>query len=239
MRKTIFALITLVSLSSCNEKKSDKNLHITGYIKGLKKGTLYIQRIKDTSLVALDTIKIDGDSHFSSDLNIDSPEMYYLFLDRGVSNSVDNNLPFFAEPGSINIDSSLEFFTADAKITGSKNQELYDEYKKVVSRYVDMNLDLIQKRFKALKAKNDAEVSKIQEEQDNVLKHKYLYTTNFAVNHADYDVAPYVAVAEIYDINLKYLDTIQKSMTPKIAKSLYGKKLNELINERKKLETTK
>lgn len=239
MRKTIFALITLVSLSSCNEKKSDKNLHITGYIKGLKKGTLYIQRIKDTSLVALDTIKIDGDSHFSSDLNIDSPEMYYLFLDRGVSNSVDNNLPFFAEPGTINIESSLDFFTADAKITGSKNQELYDEYKKVVSRYVDMNLDLIQKRFKAFKAKNDAEVAKIQEEQDNVLKHKYLYTTNFAVNHADYDVAPYVAVAEIYDINLKYLDTIQKSMTPKIAKSLYGKKLKELINERKKLETTK
>jgi len=239
MRKTIFTLITLVSLSSCNEKKSDKNLHITGYIKGLKKGTLYIQRIKDTSLVALDTIKIDGDSHFSSDLNIDSPEMYYLFLDRGVSNSVDNNLPFFAEPGTINIESSLDFFTADAKISGSKNQELYDEYKKVVSRYVDMNLDLIQKRFKAFKAKNDAEVAKIQEEQDNVLKHKYLYTTNFAVNHADYDVAPYVAVAEIYDINLKYLDTIQKSMTPKIAKSLYGKKLKELINERKKLETTK
>ncbi len=239
MRKTIFALITLVSLSSCNEKKSDKNLHITGYIKGLKKGTLYIQRIKDTSLVALDTIKIDGDSHFSSDLNIDSPEMYYLFLDRGVSNSVDNNLLFFAEPGTINIESSLDFFTADAKISGSKNQELYDEYKKVVSRYVDMNLDLIQKRFKAFKAKNDAEVAKIQEEQDNVLKHKYLYTTNFAVNHADYDVAPYVAVAEIYDINLKYLDTIQKSMTPKIAKSLYGKKLKELINERRKLETTK
>jgi hypothetical protein len=69
------------------------------------------------------------------------------------------------------------------------------------------------------------------------LKGKYLYTTNFAVNHADYDVAPYVAVAEIYDINLKYLDTIQKSMTPKVAKSLYGKKLNSLIQERKKLET--
>jgi hypothetical protein len=56
------------------------------------------------------------------------------------------------------------------------------------------------------------------------------------VNHADYEVAPYLAVAEIYDINLNYLNTIQKSMTPKIAKSLYGKKLNELIAERKKLE---
>jgi len=127
----------------------------------------------------------------------------------------------------------FRFFTADAKITGSKNQELYDEYRKVVSRYVDQNLDLIQKRYNLLKTNNTAELNKVQEEQDNILKHKYLYTTNFAVNHADYDVAPYVAVAEIYDINLKYLDTIQKSMTPKIAKSLYGKKLNELIAERK------
>ena len=235
MRKILITLLSLTILSSCSEKKSNKNLHITGFIKGLKKGTLYIQRIKDTSLIAIDTIKIDGDSHFISDLNIDSPEMFYLFLDRGVTNSVDNNLPFFVEPGNINIESSLDFFTADAKITGSKNQELYDEYKKVVSRYVDQNLDLIQKRFTAYKSKNEAELTKIQTEQDDVLKRKYLYTTNFAVNHADYDVAPYVAVAEIYDINLKYLDTIQKSMTPKISKSLYGKKLNELITERKKL----
>ena len=239
MQKTVIALLSLIVLSSCSEKKSNKNLHITGYIKGFKKGTLYIQHIKDTSLVVLDSIKIDGDSHFKSDINIDSPEMFYLFIDRGVTNSVDNNLPFFVEPGSINIESSLDFFTADAKITGSKNQELYDEYKKVVSRYVDQNLDLIKKRFEAYKNKNIVEATKMQQEQDNVLKRKYLYTTNFAVNHADYDVAPYVAVAEISDINLKYLDTIQKSMTPKIAKSLYGKKLNELIAKRKKLDTKK
>lgn len=237
MRNIIIALLSLAVFSSCSDKKSDKNLHITGNIIGLKKGTLYIQKIKDTSLIAIDTIKIDGDSHFSTELNIESPEMFYLFLDRGVTNSLDNNLPFFVEPGNINIESSLDFFTADAKITGSKNQELYDEYRKVVSRYVDQNLDLVQKRFIALKTKNDSQLAKIQEEQDNILKHKYLYTTNFAVNHADHDVAPYVALAEIYDINLKYLDTIQKSMTPKVAKSLYGKKLNELIIKRKKNRT--
>ena len=236
MQKLIIALLSLTILSSCTEKKSNKNLHITGYIKGLKKGTLYIQRIKDTALIAVDTIKIDCDSHFTSDLNIDSPEMFYLFLDRGVTNSLDNNLPVFVEPGTITIESSLDFFTVDAKITGSKNQELYEEYKKVVSRYVDQNLDLIKKRFDAFKANKSNSLSKIQQEQDDILKRKYLYTTNFAVNHADYEVAPYLAVAEIYDINLNYLNTIQKSMTPKIAKSLYGKKLNELIAERKKLE---
>ena len=238
----LFSLLILICFASsltfvsCSEKKSDKNFILTGNIKGLKNGTLYIQRIQDTMFVAIDTIKINGDSHFTSEFDLKSPEMLYLFLDRGVTNSLDNNIAFFAEQGNLNLETSLDFFTADVKITGSKNQELYDEYRKVVSRYVDQDLDLIQKKFNAIKDKKVDEVNKINEEQKEILKRKYLYTTNFAVNHGDYEVAPYVALAEIYDINLKYLDTIQKRMTPKISKSLYGKRLNEFVAERKKLE---
>ena len=130
MKYAIVTLFVLVTLFACSKKESNGNLHITGNIKGLKKGTLYIQKIVDTALMAIDTIEINGDSHFSSDLDIQSPEMYYLFLDRGITNSLDNNLSFFAEAGSINIETSLEYFNSDAKITGSKNQEKYEEYKK-------------------------------------------------------------------------------------------------------------
>lgn len=236
MRNSIIVLLSIVVFASCSEKKSTNNFVLTGNIIGLKKGTLYIQRINDTVLVAIDTIKINGDSHFTSEFDIQSPEMLYLFLDRGVSNSVDNNISFFAEKGNMDIQTSLDFFTADVKITGSKNQELYDEYKKVVSRFVDQDLDLIEKRINALKNNKMEEAARIEEEQKGILKRKYLYTTNFAVNHGDYEVAPYVALAEIYDINLKYMDTIQKSMTPKVAKSLYGKKLNDFIAARKRDE---
>jgi len=236
MRKSIIVLLSIVVFASCSEKKSTKNFVLTGNIKGLKKGTLYIQRINDTVLVAIDTIKINGDSHFTSEFDLQSPEMLYLFLDRGVSNSVDNNISFFAEKGKMNIETSLDFFTADVKITGSKNQELYDEYKKVVSRFVDQDLDLIEKRINALKDNKIEEAARIEEEQKGILKRKYLYTTNFAVNNGDYEVAPYVALAEIYDNNLKYMDTIQKSMTPKVAKSLYGKKLTDFITARKRDE---
>jgi hypothetical protein len=236
MRKSIIVLLSIVVFASCSEKKSTKNFVLTGNIKGLKKGTLYIQRINDTVLVAIDTIKINGDSHFTSEFDLQSPEMLYLFLDRGVSNSVDNNISFFAEKGNMDIQTSLDFFTADVRITGSKNQALYDEYKKVVSRFVDQDLDLIEKRINALKNNKIEEAARIEEEQKGILKRKYLYTTNFAVNHGDYEVAPYVALAEIYDINLKYMDTIQKSMTPKVAKSLYGKKLNDFIAARKRDE---
>ena len=118
MKKSIIAFVTLLLLFSCNKKETKGNLHITGNIKGLKKGTLYIQRVVDTTLVAIDTIKIDGSSTFESNLDLNSPEMLYLFLDRGTSNSLDNNISFFAEPGNITIETNLDNYIADAKITG-------------------------------------------------------------------------------------------------------------------------
>ena len=236
MNKSFISLLSVLALLSCSEKKSTKDFVLNGYIKGLKSGTIYIQRIKDAVLVPIDTIKIDGDSHFTSEFDLKSPEMLYLFLDRGVTNSIDNNIPFFAEKGTMTLETSLDFFTADAKISGSQNQALYEEYKKVVSRYVDQDLDLIQKKFKAYKANKLDEVAKIEEAQQAVTKRKYLYTTNFAVNNGKHEVAPYVALAEIYDINLKFLDTIQKSMSPKVAQSLYGKKLSQYVAERRKAE---
>jgi hypothetical protein len=236
MKYAILTLFVLTTLSSCSKKESNGNLHLTGNIEGLKKGTLYIQKIVDTALVAIDTIKINGDSHFSSDLNIQSPEMYYLFLDRGITNSLDNNLSFFAEAGAINIETSLEYFNSDAKITGSKNQEKYEEYKKIISRFTDENLSLMEKKFNAFKNKNMKVVDSIEKLQNLNLKRRYLFTTNFALNNKDFEVAPYLALSEISDINLKYLDTIQKTMTPKITQSLYGKKLIQFYKERKKQE---
>lgn len=229
MKKSIIAFVTLILIASCNKNESKGNVHITGNIKGLKKGTLYIQRVVDTTLVAIDTINIDGSAAFESNMDLKSPEMLYLFLDRGVSNSLDNNIPFFAEPGNITIETSLDHYLSDAKITGSKNHEIYEEYKKINSRFTDENLTLIEKKFNAIKSQNTKAVDSLSAKQDSNIKRKYLFATNFALNNRDYEVSPFIALSDIYDINVKYLDTIQKSMSPKVAKSLYGKKLTEYI----------
>lgn len=229
MKKSIIAFVTLLLLTSCNKNESTTNVHITGNIRGLKKGTLYIQRVLDTTLVAIDTINIDGSSSFESNLDLKSPEMLYLFLDRGVSNSLDNNLSFFAEPGNITIETTLDRFLSDVKITGSKNQEIFEEYKKINSRFTDENLTLIEKKFNAIKSQDIKSADSLGAKQDANIKRKYLFATNFALNNRNYEVAPYIALSEIYDINVKYLDTIQKSMSPKVAKSLYGKKLTQYV----------
>lgn len=236
MKKSIIAFAAIVLLISCDKKESTDGLHLTGNIKGLKEGTLYIQRVVDTALVVIDSIKIEGNSAFESNIKLESPEMLYLFLDRGVTNSLDNNIMFFAEPGKINIDANLDNFIYGAKITGSKNQELYEEYQKINSRFKDDNLSLLEAKFKAQKRQDQKAVDSINAKSDSNIKRKYLFATNFAINHKDYEIAPYIALAEIYDINIKFLDTIQKSMTPEIAKSLYGKKLTKYVKDIKEQE---
>ena len=234
MKKSIVLFFTLVLLASCSKEVSKTNLHLTGNIKGLKNGTLYIQRVVDTSLVAIDTIIIDGDSKFETNIDMKSAEMLYLFLDRGVTNSLDNNILFFAEPGTINIETNLDSYISSAKISGSKNQEKYEEYQKINSRFRDENLDMIEQKFLAMKNGNTKALDSLNAKQENNTKRKYLFATNFAINNSDYEASPYIALSDIYDINIKYLDTIQKSMSPKVAQSLYGKKLTEYVAKIKK-----
>lgn len=234
MKKSIVLFFTLVLLASCSKEVSKTNLHLTGNIKGLKNGTLYIQRVVDTSLVAIDTIIIDGDSKFETNIDMKSAEMLYLFLDRGVTNSLDNNILFFAEPGTINIETNLDSYISSAKISGSKNQEKYEEYQKINSRFRDENLDMIEQKFLAMKNGNTKALDSLNAKQENNTRRKYLFATNFAINNSDYEASPYIALSDIYDINIKYLDTIQKSMSPKVAQSLYGKKLTEYVTKIKK-----
>lgn len=237
MKKAFAIVLGLAILAACEKKEELKgNLLLTGDIKGLKKGTLYIQKLEDTSLVVMDSIAIDGNSHFQSDLTLDSPQMLYLFLDRGVTTSIDNSLMIFAEPGAININTTLETFFADAQVNGSKNHDLYEEFRKVNSRFTGQELEITQQRLNAYKDKKffDEEASK--KKLDAIMRKKYLYAVNFAINHRDREIAPFIAVSEIADVNLKFLDTIHKSLTPEVAKSKYGQLLVKLINERKIVE---
>ncbi|HEX9979451.1 MAG TPA: DUF4369 domain-containing protein [Flavobacterium sp.] len=236
MRNICGLLLGLLMITGCSEekKKPDGNLELTGNISGLKSGTLYVQKLQDTSFVVLDSIKISGNSSFTTYLNIDSPEMLYLYLDRGATNTIDNNLMFFAEPGKMNIDTDLETFFATAKITGSKNHDLYEEYKKVKSRFVNQELDLTLEKMTAFQNKKAFASEESNKKMEAIQKRKYLYAINFAVNNKNHEVAPYIALSEIHDANIKFLDTIANSLAPKIAQSKYGKLLTQYISDRKK-----
>lgn len=239
MKKIFLITMACIALMACNEKEetTTTNVHITGDIKGLSQGKLYLQKIQDSALVIVDSIIINGDSKFESHIKLNSPEMLYLSLDRGQTNSIDNSLPFFAEPGNIKIETTLKEFFAAAKITGSKNHDLWMKFDSINKRFNEENLVLIEKRLKNEMKPNLVTTDSIEQAYQKLLKRKYRYTAHFAVTNANKEIAPYLALSEIADINTPYLDTIQKSMTPEVAKSKYGKMLNEYIKEVKTKES--
>ncbi len=224
--------------ASCSkDSKGTENLTISGKVDGLKQGKVYLFHVQDTTFVVLDSLVVDGkSSDFTFKHHLESPEMLFLSLDRGHSNSIDNQLSFFAEPGTMTIETTLKNFYKDAKIKGSQSNDLYKEYLKSRTMITDRQNDLYVALFEAQKANNTAQLDSLQEVNKKLTGRLFLNAINFALNNKNSDVAPYIALTELYDRNIKYLDTIYNSLTPEVSKHKYGKSLNEFIQERKKEE---
>lgn len=235
MKKIALFVGSMLLFIACNkENKGNAGLQLTGNIKGLSQGKIYIQKVQDSTLVILDSIIIKGgDASFESNLAIEEPEMLYIFLDRGQTNSIDNNLPFFAEPGKMELKTTLKQFYADAKITGSKNHELWQTFNEMNQKFTTENLTLIEKRLNNEFNFNQKTADSINEAYEKLLVRKYRFTANFAATHGEYEIAPYIALSEIADINISYLEEVAKKLSPKVADSKYGKMLTKHMEERK------
>ncbi|MDP5105136.1 MAG: DUF4369 domain-containing protein [Polaribacter sp.] len=224
--KKITALLALsIILFACSSKK-EGNMIVQGQIKGLKKGTLYLQKMADTVLVSVDSIALNGSDKFTLTDNVASPVLYYLTFD---GNTTDKRILFFGEQGVITINDDVDKFGYSPKISGSKNQEVLDSYNIVSKRFQNERLDFIKKDFDAKKANDTELVEKLLEDYQKLTKRRVLYTTNFAITNADFEAAPYIALTEMYDASLKMLDTVNASLTPKIKKSEYGKRFQEYL----------
>ena len=94
---TILTVLILFTACSSNEDK----MTLTGNVKGLKKGTLLLQKIQDSLLVSVDSVLVNGNSLFSFKETILEPEIYYLNvrLENGILK--DDRISFFAESNPI------------------------------------------------------------------------------------------------------------------------------------------
>lgn len=214
-------------MTACAKEQHDLTVKVT--VNGLKKGVLHLKKIKNDNLITVDTVAINGISEVELHANLESPEVFYLFLDK--NSAEKDRITFFADKGVTEISTSLKNFGFDAKVNGSPQQKIYEEYKLMLSRFNEQNLDLIKEEFEAKKKGDTAKYNAIVKKSEGNTKRRYLYTVNFALNHKDSEVAPYLALSEIYNANIKLLDTINNSLTPKVKASKYGKDLQKFIDK--------
>jgi hypothetical protein len=232
MKKIIAVLAFTIVLFSCSSEK-EGNMTVQGTIKGLKKGTLYLQKMQDTLLVSVDSIALLGSDTFILKDYIESPEMYYLTFD---GNTTDRRILFFGEEGSITINDKLEGFGFNPEISGSKNQDILNKFSAYNKRFQNDRLDFIKKDFEARKDNNDTLIQQLEIAYQKMQKRRVLFTTNFAISNSDYEASPYIGLTEMYDASLKMLDTVNNSMTEKVKNSIYGKRFQKYVNTLKMKE---
>lgn len=232
MNKISFLLIALFFIA-CGKKEHDLTVKV--HVKGLKKGTLYLKKVEDTMLVSIDSMIVNGDSQIELHSDIDSPEVFYLYLDK--NSAEKDRISFFADKGITEINTTLKNFAFEANIKGSEQQKILEDYKTVISKINNRNLDLVKEQFEAQKIGDTQKLATLQKEAESSLKRKYLYTVNFALNNKNSEVAPYLALTEVYNARIDLLDTINNSLTTKVKGSKYGKELEAFIKSIKTTET--
>ena len=228
----VFCLL-LTNCQPTKKVQGDNLMIVKGSVEGLRKGKLYLQKMQDTILVSVDSTTVNGTPDFQFQTPIETDEIFYLYLDKEDGDSLNDRILFFGEKGEIQINTLLKTFESSAEITGSENQELLQEYISFNRKFNDQNLDLMEDFYKAQIAQNEERTDSLQQKMDNLLKRRYLYTINFAANNTDKNIAPYLALTQVYDANLSLLDSIAIKMTPEVRESKYGKEFVNYIEQRR------
>jgi len=210
-------------------KNDNKNMNVNVNIENFKKGNIYLQKISDSTLINVDSIFVTNEKPIILSHDLESPELFYLYLD---GSSIDKRIKFFAEKGNININTSLEKFNSDFIVSGSSSDSVYRDYLKVIRKFNNNSLDLIELSFKLSKTNLKDSLKIVQKNIEALNKRQYLFNLNYAVNNGDSFISPLIAINEFSQSSKVLLDTIRSTMSEEVLASKYGK-MFEAIREKK------
>ncbi len=231
MRRIVVMLFAFLLVYACKKDEKPNVMYVKGSVSGLKKGTLYLQKQIDSLVVTVDSVEVNDSDEFLLTDVVTSPEMYYVALAN-----TDKKIPFFGEKDTVYISTTLQKFSYKHTITGSDNQKLLDDYYEIIRKFNNQNLDLQKAGLEARIAGIADSIAGVENKKTSLLKKRYLYSINYAINHADHEVSPYIALTDLVDANPKWLDSIYNSLTPQVKKSKYGEELKTYIVSVKALE---
>lgn len=230
MKRLCLLLVLVTFFSSC---KKENEMTINATITGLKKGTVYLQKITDSTLVNLDSVAINGNENFELSAIIDSPELLYIYVDKVDGTEFNDRVPFFAEKGDIIFKTHLDKLNSEVSFSGAKHQKVFQKYNKTmkgINKAVSQaNVEFIQAQ---MNDDGDAIVS-TDAKLNKLMASKYLRAIQFALNNKRSPVAAYIGAREIPEANTKYLDSIYNGLSEKSKNSIYGKELKHILDSRK------
>ena len=217
-----YLLLFIITISSCSP---NNNFQLNGDIKGLKKGAVILTKSIKGAEVTLDSINLNGTSKFTLGSYLNEPEVLKIKLTQsGIHN---DEIEFFADKGITNFKTNLKRFSYESNFEGSEQQEKLDDFKAMLNRFNEENLNLIKNQIEF--SGSQEKLNTINGELINLKKREMYFIINFSINNSDSEISPYIAGKFLNNANQKYLDTIYNSMSKNIKDSKYGVILEKII----------
>ncbi len=229
MKRIFAALLTLIVITSCQNTDPANRMHLQGKIRGLKKGTVYLEQLRD-SVVAVDSVELFGSGEFEFTYELEEPEMMHIYLKKKDENIYNDRYPFFAEPGELYFRADLDRFERSARLIGSRSDSLYRGFQSMISSFYIRDVELTQS---SMQSDSTAVDSLIALQNKNGIA-RIRYTLNFAFSNPESAVAPYAVITEAREANPVLLDSLWNILGEEARASLYGKDLRTFIDNRKK-----
>ena len=124
---------------------------------------------------------------------------------------------------------SLDNYGYNILVKGSRNDSLLRDYISINKKFNDEKLNLFERSFENSKTNNNDSLKIIENSIIKINTRQFLHNANYAVRNANYEVAPYIAITDLFE-SRKILDTIYKSLKVDIKNSKYALQLKRLID---------
>lgn len=227
VKKIFIALLIGCAFIAC-EKKSLKNFSLTTKIKGFKKGTAFLEAWKDSVWVGIDSVKVLQKNEFVMGKKLAYPQILRFSIDK----KKEHSTTFFAENKPMILEASLEKLGWKNKVSGSKNDSILQLFETQIKELRFRRLKLVKEKVLAVKEKNNKKLNALEKKDRAMLKNQYLFGVNFVARHRNYEVAPYIALTYLNDVNNQFLTKILDTLAPTIKKGFYAQKLQNFIVKR-------
>jgi peroxiredoxin len=221
----IFAISALVYFSACkNGTTGGKNFNLNGTVTGMQDGKLYLVHQDSAMQNIFDTLEVKG-GKFSFSGNVNEPTPYYIINDPQAPAAP---LIFFAEKGDVKIEadaSNLQF----AKVTGAKNQEMYNQYRNSVAPLA-AKADSIMKL--SMNVTDQGQTVQLQEAYMRLNEEESELIRKFVKEHPEAHVSAFLIVNKfLSQPAAEEIEPLYNGLSPEVKNSTWGKQIADVYNK--------
>lgn len=228
MRKTIHIIAIVAILFSCTGRKGTQ-FTITGTIKGVDVGMVYLQKMDSTGWVTKDS-SIVKNGEFSFKGKVESPDRWNLTI-----KGKEFPYPFFLENSNIKL-----IVHADSagfiEVNGSANQDLFNQYIKKSDSIGKLATELDPLYTKADSLKDTMTMNKLESQYNALDREMKKLIVGMAKQHPSSPVGPWLIMRNSYRFELPELDSLYVGFDTTLNHSFFYKAIAKRVGVLKRVQ---